>query len=72
VAQTVLGALGRGLAVHVASDAVGARTPENRAIGLRRMEAAGAVTTSAEMAVYELLGRSDTAAFKEMLPHLRG
>lgn len=72
VAQTVLGALGRGLAVHVATDAVGARTAENRAIGLRRMEAAGAVATSAEMAIYELLGRSDSSAFKAMLPHLRG
>ena len=36
------------------------------------MEAAGAVLTSAEMAIYELLGRSDGAAFKAMLPHLRG
>lgn len=72
VAQTVLGALGRGLAVHVATDAVGSRTAENRAVGLRRMEAAGAVATSAEMAIYELLGRSDSAAFKAMLPHLRG
>jgi nicotinamidase-related amidase len=72
VAQTVLGAIGRGLTVHVATDAVGARTPENRAVGLRRMEAAGAIATSAEMAIYELLGRSDSAAFKAMLPHLRG
>jgi nicotinamidase-related amidase len=72
VAQTVLGALGKGFTVHVAADAVGSRTPENRAIGLRRMEVAGAVVTSAEMAIYELLGRSDAAAFKAMLPHLRG
>ena len=72
VAQTVLGALGKGFNVHVAADAVGSRTAENRAIGLRRMEAAGAVITSAEMAIYELLGRSDAAAFKAMLPHLRG
>jgi nicotinamidase-related amidase len=72
VAQTVLGALAKGFNVHVAADAVGSRTAENRAIGLRRMEAAGAVVTSAEMAIYELLGRSDAAAFKAMLPHLRG
>ena len=72
VAQTVLGALAEGFTVHVAADAVGSRTPENRAIGLRRMEVAGAVVTSAEMAIYELLGRSDAAAFKAMLPHLRG
>ena len=72
VAQTVLGALAKGFTVHVAADAVGSRTAENRAIGLRRMEAAGGVLTSAEMAIYELLGRSDAAAFKAMLPHLRG
>jgi len=72
VAQTVLGALGKGFTVHVAADAVGSRTALNREVGLQRMEAAGAVISSAEMAIYELLGRSDVAAFKAMLPHLRG
>ncbi len=72
VAQTVLGAVSRGLIAHVAADAVGSRTAENRAIGLHRMEKAGAVISSAEMAIYELLGRSDSSAFKAMLPHLRG
>ena len=72
VTQTVLGALSRGLNVHVAADAVGSRDPANREIGLARMRSAGAVVTSAEMATYELLGRSDAAAFKAMLPHLRG
>jgi nicotinamidase-related amidase len=72
VAQTVLGALARGFTAHVAADAVGSRSPENREIGLNRMEKAGAVISSAEMAIYELLGRSDAGAFKAMLPHLRG
>jgi len=71
VAQTVLGALERGYAVHVASDAIGSRTAENRAVGLDRMSRAGAVASSTEMAVYELLGRSDGAAFKKMLPLLK-
>jgi nicotinamidase-related amidase len=71
VAQTVLGALGRGFGVHVAADAVGSRTEENRAVGLRRMERAGALISSTEMAIYELLGRSDGAAFKKMLPLLK-
>jgi hypothetical protein len=35
------------------------------------MERAGALVSSAEMAVYELLGRSDTATFREMLPLLK-
>jgi nicotinamidase-related amidase len=71
VAQTVLGALAKGYHAHVAADAVGARTADNREVGLRRMERAGAVLSSAEMAVYELLARSDGAAFKRLLPHLK-
>jgi nicotinamidase-related amidase len=71
VAQTVLGALEKGYTVHVASDAVGSRAEENRAIGLGRMEKAGALLSSTEMAIYELLGRSDAAAFKKMLPLLK-
>jgi len=71
VAQTVLGALERGYTVHVASDAVGSRSEENRAVGLGRMERAGALLSSTEMAIYELLGRSDGNAFKRMLPLLK-
>ena len=71
VAQTVLGALGEGYQVHVATDAVGSRTPDDRQVGLRRMERAGAVLSSTEMAVYELLARSDGAAFKRLLPYLK-
>ena len=37
-----------------------------------RMERAGAILSSAEMAAYELLGRSDSDAFKAMLPHFKG
>jgi len=72
VAQTVLGALEKSFQAHVVSDAVGSRTAENREVGLRRMERAGALISSAEMCVYELLGRSDSPAFKKMLPYLKG
>ena len=71
VAQTVLGALETEYAVHVASDAVGARAESNRQVGLSRMERAGALISSAEMAVYELLARSDGDVFKKMLPYLK-
>ena len=71
VAQTVLGALARDYTVHVASDAVGSRSEENRAVGIGRMERAGALVSSTEMAIYELLGRSDGSAFKKMLPLLK-
>jgi nicotinamidase-related amidase len=72
VAQTIIGAIAAGRLVHVAQDAVGSRRESNWRVGLSRMERAGAVLTSAEMAVYELLGRSDSAAFRRMLPHLKG
>jgi len=71
VAQTALGALQRGYNVHVASDATSSRTQWNWKIGLDRMRAAGAVISSTEMVVYEVLKRSDTAEFKAMLPYLR-
>jgi nicotinamidase-related amidase len=72
VTQTVLGALEKSYQAYVVSDAVGSRTEANREVGLRRMERAGALISSAEMCIYELLGRSDTDAFKRMLPHLKG
>lgn len=71
VAQTALSALREGYLVHVASDAVSSRTEWNWKIGLERMRAAGAVISSTEMIIYELLRSSGSPAFKEMLPHLR-
>jgi nicotinamidase-related amidase len=72
VTQTALAALREGYLVHVASDAVSSRTEWNWKIGLERMKAAGAIISSTEMMIYELLRRSGGAAFKELLPHLKG
>jgi nicotinamidase-related amidase len=69
--QTALNALREGYLVHVASDAVSSRTEWNWKIGLERMRAAGAVISSTEMMIYELLRSSNTEAFRQMLPHLR-
>ena len=71
VMQTALGALDEGYRVHVAEDAVGSRSATNKAAGIERMRGAGAVISSTEMAIYELLGRSSRAEFKAMLPHLK-
>ncbi len=62
VMQTALGALNEGYLVHVASDAVGSRAEWNWKIGLERMKSAGAVISSTEMMMYELLRCSGTAA----------
>ena len=72
VTQTALGALRDGYLVHVASDAVSSRTEWNWKVGLERMRAAGAVISSTEMMIYELMRSSSSEAFKELLPHLKG
>ena len=72
VMQTALAALREGYIVHVASDAVSSRTEWNWKIGLERMSAAGAVISSTEMMIYELMGSSGSPAFRELLPHIKG
>jgi nicotinamidase-related amidase len=71
VLQTALGALTQGHVVHVAADAVSSRTELNWKLGLERMRDAGAVISSTEMIIYELLGKSGSAEFREMLQHLK-
>ena len=66
VAQTVADLLDEGLDVQVATDAVSSRTAANRRAGLAKMEATGAMLTSTEMALFELLGRAGTPEFKEV------
>ncbi len=71
VMQTALGALREGYLVHVASDAVSSRTELNWKIGLERMRSAGAILSSAEMMIYELMRSSGAPAFKELLPFMK-
>jgi nicotinamidase-related amidase len=72
VMQTALDALREGYVVHVASDAVSSRAEWNWHVGLDRMRAAGAVISSTEMMIYELLRSSGAPAFKALLPYLKG
>ena len=64
VNQTVHDLLAGGVEVHVAIDAVGSRTAANRELGLRKMEESGAILTSVETALFELLGAAGTDEFK--------
>ena len=66
VNQTALDLLAEGVEVQVALDAVDSRSEQNKAIGLERMERAGAVVTSVETALFELLGRAGTEEFKQV------
>jgi nicotinamidase-related amidase len=71
VLQTCLDLLAKGFQVSVVADAVAARTETDHELGLKRMESAGAMLVTAEMVIYELLGRSDTDAFKKILPLIK-
>jgi nicotinamidase-related amidase len=64
VSQTVHDLLERGVEVHVPADAVGSRHALDYERGLERMERAGAVVTTVEAALFELLERAGTPEFK--------
>jgi nicotinamidase-related amidase len=66
VSQTVHDLLERGVEVHVPADAVGSRHELDYQRGLERMERAGAVVTTVEAALFELLDRAGTPEFKEV------
>jgi nicotinamidase-related amidase len=66
VNQSVLDLLDAGADVHVVTDAVGSRTEANREIGLRKVERAGAVLSTVETALFELVGRAGTDEFKRV------
>ena len=64
VSQTVHDLLADGIEVHVPADAVGSRHELDYARGLERMERAGAVVSTVEAALFELLERAGTPEFK--------
>lgn len=71
VMQTVLDLMRKGRQVAVVADAVGTRSQTDHEYGLKRMENSGALLITAEMLIYELLGRSDSADFKKLLPLIK-
>jgi nicotinamidase-related amidase len=64
VSQTVHDLLDRGVEVHVPADAVGSRHAIDYERGLERLERAGAIVTTVEAALFELLERAGTPEFK--------
>lgn len=66
VSQTAHDLLERGVEVHVASDAVTSRTEANREVGLHKMEHSGAIVTSVETALFELVGAAGSDEFKQI------
>jgi nicotinamidase-related amidase len=66
VSQTVHDLLGNGVEVHVPADAVGSRHALDYERGLERLERAGAVVSTVESALFELLERAGTPEFKSV------
>jgi nicotinamidase-related amidase len=66
VYQSARDLVARGWAAHVCADAVCSRAPLNWELGLRLMERAGAIITSTEVCVFDLLGRAGSDEFRAL------
>ncbi len=66
VLQTCISLLEEGYDVHVIADAVCSRDDADRDRALATMRQAGAVISSVETALFQLLGRAGTPEFKEI------
>lgn len=64
--QTAMDLLSSGNEVHVPEDAVSSRTSCNRRIGIEKIIRAGGHLTSAETAVFEMLGSSEGDEFRRI------
>ena len=69
--QTAMGALRSGYHPWIPADAISSREKGNTKLAVSRMQALGMTVGSTEMAVYELLQKAGSPAFKDMLPHLK-
>jgi nicotinamidase-related amidase len=66
VYQTAIDLLSTGYEVQVVADCVSSRTPENRDLALQRMNLEGALSTSTEMVLFELLKSAKDERFRAL------
>jgi nicotinamidase-related amidase len=66
VHQTAVDLLDRGYRVQIVADGVSSRTAQNRDIGLQKMRDEGAMITSTETVVFELLKAAGSDKFREI------
>jgi nicotinamidase-related amidase len=71
VLMTALDLLAEGLAVHVPWDATASRGRQNWEYGLALLRSEGAVVTTTETVVFQLLGQADTDDFRALSPLLK-
>ncbi|MGH7320069.1 MAG: hydrolase [Candidatus Rokuibacteriota bacterium] len=71
VLMTALDLIADGFAVHVPADATASRTRQNWEIGLAFVRGEGAVVTTTETVLFQLLGQADSDEFRALAPLLR-
>jgi isochorismate hydrolase len=71
VLQTCMGLLHNGFDVHLVKDAVCSRTKENWRTGIEFMRDTGAVITSTETVLFQLLNRAGTEEFRTISKRIR-
>jgi nicotinamidase-related amidase len=71
VFQTTRDLVAMGYDVQVCADAVSSRTEEHRVRGLDLCRQAGAVVTTAETAIFDLLHQAATPEFKAVSPWVK-
>lgn len=64
VTQTTLQLLGRGYRVYIVVDGVSSVNPGERKIALERLRDAGAIITSSESLLFEILGDANHESFR--------
>jgi nicotinamidase-related amidase len=64
VMQTSLDLLEKGFEVYLLVDCVTSRNPENKQIALARLSQAGAIPSTLEMALFEMMRTADSPQFK--------
>ncbi len=64
VLQTAVDMAQAGFASYVVADAISSRAPSSAELAVERLRLAGVQVINTEMAVFELLGRAGTTAFK--------
>jgi nicotinamidase-related amidase len=68
VLQTAIEIVEAGLQCFAVVDAMASRAPDSKAFAIARMQAAGVVPVTTEMAIFECLGVAGTADFKALMP----
>ncbi len=66
VMQTALDLIEKGIEVHLLTDCVASRFEHDKQAGLARLLSAGAISSSAEMSLFELMKDSKHEKFKEI------